>query len=63
MRNLVAPVDIDAITFDTGSAAINPNQARQLATLGTVLEDAIKANPREVFLIEGHTDAGGVGHL
>ncbi|WP_220185098.1 OmpA family protein [Paracoccus sp. S1E-3] len=59
VRNLVAPVDIDAITFDTGSAAINPNQARQLATLGTVLEDAIKANPREVFLIEGHTDAVG----
>ena len=59
VRNLVAPVDIDAITFDTGSAAINPNQARQLATLGTVLEDAVKANPREVFLIEGHTDAVG----
>ena len=59
VRNLVAPVDIDAITFDTGSAAINPDQARQLATLGTVLEDAIKANPREVFLIEGHTDAVG----
>ncbi|NHF74075.1 OmpA family protein [Paracoccus xiamenensis] len=59
VRNLVAPVDIDAITFDTGSAAINPDQARQLATLGTVLEDAIKTNPREVFLIEGHTDAVG----
>lgn len=59
VRNLVAPVDIDAITFDTGSAAINPDQARQLATLGRALEDAIRANPREVFLIEGHTDAVG----
>ncbi|SDE61656.1 Outer membrane protein OmpA [Paracoccus isoporae] len=59
VRNLVAPVDIDAITFDTGSAAINPDQARQLATLGTVLEDAIAQNPREIFLIEGHTDAVG----
>ncbi|WBU55853.1 OmpA family protein [Paracoccus sediminicola] len=59
VRNLVAPVDIDAITFDTGSAAIDPDQARQLATLGTVLEQAIDENPREVFLIEGHTDAVG----
>ncbi|WBU64617.1 OmpA family protein [Paracoccus aerodenitrificans] len=59
VRNLVAPVDIDAITFDTGSAAINPDQARQLATLGTVLEEAIANNPREIFLIEGHTDAVG----
>ncbi|TKW65890.1 MAG: OmpA family protein [Paracoccus denitrificans] len=59
VRNLVAPVDISAITFDTGSAAINPDQARQLATLGTVIEDVIAANPREIFLIEGHTDAVG----
>ncbi|TXB69392.1 OmpA family protein [Paracoccus aurantiacus] len=59
VRNLVAPVDIDAITFDSGSAAINPDQARQLATLGTVLEGAIRDNPREIFLIEGHTDAVG----
>ncbi|WBU54105.1 OmpA family protein [Paracoccus sp. SCSIO 75233] len=59
VRNLVAPVDIDAITFDTGSAAINPDQARQLATLGSVLEESIAQNPREIFLIEGHTDAVG----
>jgi outer membrane protein OmpA-like peptidoglycan-associated protein len=59
VRNLVAPVDINAITFDTGSAAINPDQARQLASLGTVIEDAVTANPREIFLIEGHTDAVG----
>lgn len=59
VRNLVAPVDISAITFDTGSAAINPDQARQLASLGTVIEDAVARNPREIFLIEGHTDAVG----
>ena len=59
VRNLVAPVDINAITFDTGSAAINPDQARQLAALGTAIEDAVAANPREIFLIEGHTDAVG----
>lgn len=59
VRALVAPVNIDAITFDTGSAAISPDQARQLSTLGKVIQDAIAENPREVFLIEGHTDSVG----
>lgn len=59
VRNLVAPVDISAITFETGSAAIQPDQAKQLATLGQVLQEKIRANPREMFLIEGHTDAVG----
>lgn len=59
VRALVAPVNIDAITFDTGSAAINPDQARQLSTLGRVIQDAVAQNPREIFLIEGHTDTVG----
>ncbi|MFV0300805.1 MAG: OmpA family protein, partial [Paracoccus sp. (in: a-proteobacteria)] len=63
VRALVAPVNIDAITFDTGSAAINPDQARQLATLGRVIQDAIAKNPREVFMIEGHTDTVGAGAM
>ncbi|MCQ0970735.1 OmpA family protein [Paracoccus sp. TK19116] len=59
VRALVAPVNIDAITFDTGSAAIKPDQAQQLATLGRVIQDAVEANPREIFMIEGHTDTVG----
>lgn len=59
VRALVAPVDISAITFDTGSAAIKPDQARQLSSLGKVIGDAVKANPREIFMIEGHTDTVG----
>lgn len=59
VRSLVAPVNIDAITFDSGSAAISPDQARQLSALGKVIQDAIAENPREVFLIEGHTDLVG----
>ncbi|MDO5632875.1 MAG: OmpA family protein [Paracoccus sp. (in: a-proteobacteria)] len=59
VRALVAPVDVAAITFDTGSAAIKPDQARQLATLGKVISDAVRANPREIFMIEGHTDTVG----
>lgn len=59
VRALVPPVTIDAITFDTGSAAISPDQARQLSALGNVIQDAIAKNPQEVFLIEGHTDTVG----
>lgn len=59
VRGLVAPIEIDAITFDTGSAAIRPDQAQQLATLGKVISDYVRANPGEVFLIEGHTDTVG----
>ena len=59
VRSLVAPVDIPAITFDTGSAAITPDQARQLSTLGNVIKDAVASNPHELFMIEGYTDAIG----
>ncbi|RNF33646.1 OmpA family protein [Paracoccus methylarcula] len=63
VRALVAPVNIDAITFETGSAAIKPDQAKQLSTLGDVIQDAINENPREIFLIEGHTDTVGDGAM
>ncbi|MGZ3215697.1 OmpA family protein [Paracoccus sp. T5] len=59
VRALVAPVNIDAITFETGSAAIRPDQAQQLQSLGRVLQDAITQNSREIFMIEGHTDTVG----
>jgi len=59
VRALVAPVDIQAITFDTGSAAIKPDQAQALASLGRVIAEQIRQNPGEMFLIEGHTDTVG----
>ena len=59
VRALVAPVDIQAITFDTGSAAIVPEQAQQLSVLGNVIADAVRDNPKEIFIVEGHTDTVG----
>lgn len=59
VRALVAPVNVPEVTFDTGSAAITPDQARQLATLGKVIRDSIDQNPREIYMIEGYTDAVG----
>ncbi|TRW96621.1 OmpA family protein [Paracoccus sp. M683] len=63
VRSLVAPVDINAITFDTGSAAIKPDQAKDLSALGNVIRDAVARNPREIFMIEGHTDTVGDGAM
>ena len=54
VRDLVAPIDLDAINFDTGSAAIRPSEARDLIELGELMLDLIDENPGEVFLIEGH---------
>jgi outer membrane protein OmpA-like peptidoglycan-associated protein len=59
VRALVPVIDLDAITFDSGSAAISPDQARALSSLGSLIQGYIDENPREVFLVEGHTDATG----
>jgi outer membrane protein OmpA-like peptidoglycan-associated protein len=59
VRALAPAIDLDNVTFETGSAAIQPDQADHLATLGRTIKDIIAQNPREVFLVEGHTDAVG----
>ena len=63
VRALAATIDVDAITFDTGSAAIRASEADDLADLGALMKRLIVRNPREVFLIEGHTDATGSAAL
>lgn len=52
-------IDIETITFETGSWEIAPEQARRLSAIARALGQAIGSNPNEVFLIEGHTDAVG----
>lgn len=59
VRSLVPVIDVNAITFQTGSAAIRPEQAEALASLGQLIQDYVDENPSEIFLIEGHTDAVG----
>lgn len=59
VRALVPAIDLDTLTFASGSAALRPEQAATLVDLGLTIEDRLAENPREVFLIEGHTDAVG----
>ncbi len=59
VRTLAPALELEAVTFPTGSAAIQPSQAQELAALGSTIKEMIDRNPREVFLVEGHTDAVG----
>jgi outer membrane protein OmpA-like peptidoglycan-associated protein len=58
LREYMPRVDLD-INFDTGSWQLSPGQIGSLAAIADGLNRAIDRNPREVFLIEGHTDAVG----
>jgi OmpA-OmpF porin, OOP family len=59
VRMLMPSIDVNTITFETGSWDISPDQAARLQVIADGLNRAITRNPREVFLIEGHTDAVG----
>ena len=59
VRQLMPSIDLDTITFEIGSADISADQASKLQVIADGLNRAISRNPREVFLIEGHTDATG----
>jgi OmpA-OmpF porin, OOP family len=59
VRQRMPSIDLDTINFETGSWEIPPDQAAKLQGIADGLNQAIQANPRAVFLIEGHTDATG----
>ena len=59
VRQLMPSIDLNTINFETGSWEIPPDQAAKLQAIADGLNRAIARNPREVFLIEGHTDAVG----
>ena len=59
VRALVPTIELENVTFDTGSSAIRPSEAEELAAIGRAMREMIAKNPDEVFLIEGHTDAVG----
>lgn len=61
VRALAPAFDVSEVTFASGSAAITPEQAGNLTSLAREVLASIQANPREMFLIEGHTDAVGDG--
>ncbi|RXF74491.1 OmpA family protein [Hansschlegelia zhihuaiae] len=59
LRQHVRSVDLDSIVFDTGSWEVRDDQIKKLENVGIAMEDAVKKDPKTVFMIEGHTDAVG----
>jgi len=59
LRDRMRRIDIDAVTFDTGSWDVGPEQQPKLDVVAGAIRQVIARNPDEVFLIEGHTDAVG----
>jgi outer membrane protein OmpA-like peptidoglycan-associated protein len=58
LRALMPRLDLE-INFDTGSWQLTPDQVDRLSFIANGLNRAIQHNPREVFLVEGYTDAVG----
>ncbi|CAK7256488.1 MULTISPECIES: OmpA family protein [unclassified Shinella] len=59
IRDKVRRIDLDTITFATGSAEISMNQASTLRRVAEAMNEILDKDPGETFLIEGHTDAVG----
>ncbi len=59
LRGRVAAVDLDTITFESGSARVPDDQVWKLERIATALGRILARWPNQVFLIEGHTDAVG----
>ncbi|MBL0374852.1 OmpA family protein [Rhizobium sp. KVB221] len=59
IRDKVRRIDLDTITFETGSAEVDMGQASSLRRVAAAMKDILDRDPGETFLIEGHTDAIG----
>jgi outer membrane protein OmpA-like peptidoglycan-associated protein len=59
IRDKVRRIDLDTVTFATGSAEIPMSQARSMRKVADAINEVLKKDPTETFLIEGHTDAVG----
>jgi len=59
LRARMRSVDIDTVTFETGSWEVTPNQAQRLSVIAASISQALQRAPNAVFLVEGHTDAVG----
>jgi outer membrane protein OmpA-like peptidoglycan-associated protein len=59
IRDKMRRIDLDTITFETGSADVADDQVQSLKEVGAAIKDILDKDPGETFLIEGHTDAVG----
>jgi outer membrane protein OmpA-like peptidoglycan-associated protein len=58
LRDRMPRIDLD-INFETGSWQLGPEQVNRLGVIADAINRMLQRNPREVFMIEGYTDATG----
>lgn len=58
LRSKVRRIDL-SVSFEFNSAAIPGDQYRELEIIGREMENTLRDNPDEIYLVEGHTDAPG----
>jgi outer membrane protein OmpA-like peptidoglycan-associated protein len=59
LRQTMPGVEIDTIHFGFNEAFVREEEIENVERIGRILEKIVIANPDEVFMIEGHTDAVG----
>ncbi len=59
IRRKVRSVNLDSITFSSGSSEISEEQLETLDKIAQAMVNVLERKPNELFLIEGHTDATG----
>ncbi len=59
LRNSVGRIEVDTIHFGFNEAFVREEEVDSLDQVASVMEKVLRKYPREVFLIEGHTDAVG----
>ena len=59
LRDRMRRVDLDTITFDFGSWDLPEQQVGAMTGIAEAIKRTLAANPNEIFLVEGHTDAVG----
>jgi outer membrane protein OmpA-like peptidoglycan-associated protein len=59
IRKALTRIEVDTIRFGFNEAFVREEEVDSLDQIASVIERVLKKYPREVFLIEGHTDAVG----
>ena len=59
LREALPRVEIDTVHFGFNEAFVRAEEVSNLDRLGDIMERILRSHPREVFMIEGHTDAVG----
>ena len=59
LREALPRIEIDTVHFGFNEAFVRAEEVGNLDRLGGIMERILSKHPREIFLIEGHTDAVG----